>query len=650
MQYRPDIDGLRAIAVIFVVLFHAFPGILPGGFIGVDIFFVISGYLITGVILANMQKDSFSFLNFYKRRILRIFPALIIVLAACCFAGFFLFWPNEYEALGRHVAGGTAFMANILLYFEMGYFDAAAHAKPLLNLWSLGIEEQFYFIYPLILWACCKLRRLAAPGMALLCILSFADNIYMAFRHPDADFYLPLSRFWELLAGSCLQMLQHQNPCQTWAAARSGFLQCFLPVCGLSCLAAGALLCKSSSYPGFMALLPVAAATAIIASGQNGFFNRVVLAKPVCVFTGRISYTLYLWHWPLLSFTYIILGRPAYENAWAVRLFLVAAAFALATLTYKYVEMPVRFGPFLGRKKVACLAGGMFLVGMLGVAIWLTGGMPARMADRAREMYSQLSLPPTHDAACLEYAGAKEKDYFFCRYAPAHGNQTIALLGDSHAHAAFSGLARLGAEMGFNTLLLGRIPERTDSLEEIKQQKERMLKLLARKQEIKTVVIIFRGNHYLMARHNPGDRKNFALPTRDYADLEQEFVRFLEQITALGKSVLLVEDNPDLNADINDALPRKLPFGEYIPQFSHTPVREARERQTDALKLLRRLERIPGVTLAGGTLDAFCPGQDCLLFNEKGIPLYYDDDHLSYAGSDMLARKILRPALEKGGF
>lgn len=152
MTYRPDIDGLRAVAILLVVLFHAFPAIMPGGFIGVDIFFVISGYLISGVILSRLEAGTYSFADFYKRRILRIFPALVVVLGLCLAAGCLLFPPSLFQSLGKHVLGGAGFISNILLYNETGYFDAAAHAKPLLNLWSLGIEEQFYLIFPLLMW------------------------------------------------------------------------------------------------------------------------------------------------------------------------------------------------------------------------------------------------------------------------------------------------------------------------------------------------------------------------------------------------------------------------------------------------------------------------------------------------------------------
>ena len=172
MTYRPDIDGLRAVAIILVVLFHAFPDIMPGGFIGVDIFFVISGYLISGVILSRLEAGTFSFADFYRRRVLRIFPALVVVLGVCVPAGCLLLAPCEFMSLGKHILGGAVFVSNILLYNETGYFDAAAHAKPLLNLWSLGIEEQFYLVFPLLLWVFWRYPRARAGSLSLSLSLS----------------------------------------------------------------------------------------------------------------------------------------------------------------------------------------------------------------------------------------------------------------------------------------------------------------------------------------------------------------------------------------------------------------------------------------------------------------------------------------------
>ena len=207
MGYRPDIDGLRAFAVLSVVAYHAFPETVKGGFIGVDVFFVISGYLIGGIILRDLERGSFSFWNFYSRRIRRIFPALIVVLAGALSFGWFALLPDEYKALGKHVLGGSTFVSNFVLWREAGYFDVEAKAKPLLHLWSLGIEEQFYIFFPLLLWFCFRKKLRISFLIPVLLFVSFCFNIYLHNSDRTADFYSPLTRVWELFAGVVCAML-----------------------------------------------------------------------------------------------------------------------------------------------------------------------------------------------------------------------------------------------------------------------------------------------------------------------------------------------------------------------------------------------------------------------------------------------------------
>src|SRR5436190_5181032 len=203
-SYRPDIDGLRAIAVGVVVAFHAFPEVLPGGFVGVDVFFVISGFLISGIILSALRTESFSFRQFYARRIRRIFPALSIVLAAVLVMGWFSLFADDYAALGRQVVSGAVFSSNLLLWHESSYFDIAAELKPLLHLWSLGIEEQFYIVWPLLLFVVAKWGRAQWPFMLAIAGASFAANVAFIDSHPTATFYLPQARLWELAVGGIL--------------------------------------------------------------------------------------------------------------------------------------------------------------------------------------------------------------------------------------------------------------------------------------------------------------------------------------------------------------------------------------------------------------------------------------------------------------
>ena len=358
-KYRPDIDGLRAIAVLSVVGFHAFPesDIFRAGFIGVDIFFVISGFLISSIIYEKFETNSFSFLDFYTRRVLRIFPALLLVLMACFIFGWFALLSTEYKDIGKHIAGATGFISNLLLWQESGYFDVASENKPLLHLWSLGVEEQFYIAWSLILWLAYKARiNLLITAIALAAI-SFYLNISGIQNDLSATFYSPQTRFWELLAGAILAYVVYKktqftatsvsalfgfgsasNKCDVNTEAKSevrSALGLILFIIGFFAIS------KENAFPGYWAALPVLGAVLVISAGQQAWFNRLVLSNRVLISIGIISYPLYLWHWPILSFARIIEGElPSETIRWAA----VATSIFLAWATYRLFEKPLRFG------------------------------------------------------------------------------------------------------------------------------------------------------------------------------------------------------------------------------------------------------------------------------------------------------------------
>jgi peptidoglycan/LPS O-acetylase OafA/YrhL len=340
-KYRPDIDGLRAIAVLSVVIYHAFPaGKLKGGFIGVDIFFVISGFLITGILLRELKAGTFSILHFYARRVLRIFPALITVLVACLGAGWLGLFSDEYAQVGKHVAGSAAFIVNLLLWQEVGYFDVSSELKPLLHLWSLGIEEQFYIVWPVFLWLAWRLRFSFLKLALAIAAASFAAGVYYTFVDPTLAFYAPPTRFWELMAGGILAY------CLSESIAPSARHRDGVSIFGLVLIVVGLLVIKKShAFPGAWALLPVAGAVLLIASGPAAVINRTVLSNKVAVWFGLISYPLYLWHWPVLAFLRIGKADGVYrEIAWESRSIAVLAAIGLAWATYRLIERPIRYG------------------------------------------------------------------------------------------------------------------------------------------------------------------------------------------------------------------------------------------------------------------------------------------------------------------
>jgi peptidoglycan/LPS O-acetylase OafA/YrhL len=377
IRYRPDIDGLRAIAVMLVVNYHAFPEALPGGFIGVDIFFVISGFLITGIIARQLEQQRFSLVAFYNRRIRRIFPALIVVLCTALVLGWLWMLPAPYAQLSSDVFASAAFFSNIALLLQSGYFDVESSKKPLLHLWSLGIEEQFYLFWPLLLMLVARLRLSLSilAAASIIGLASFVLNVALIGSDPVATFYLPFTRAWELLAGAALACGWNQIS-QT---SRAGNLRA---CAGLLLIAAAAgMLDTSSAFPGWWALLPVAGG-ALLLSAPAAWACRTLLASPPLVWIGLISYPLYLWHWPLL----VLFGIIKFGSLTLLeRELIVVLSALLAWLTYWLVESPFRFGR-PSPLKIAALCAGMVLISAAGGVVVAGRGFDSRLPAEIREM------------------------------------------------------------------------------------------------------------------------------------------------------------------------------------------------------------------------------------------------------------------------
>jgi peptidoglycan/LPS O-acetylase OafA/YrhL len=390
-KYRTDIDGLRAIAVLSVISFHAFPNWIKGGFIGVDIFFVISGYLISTIIFSNLENNCFNFIEFYNRRIKRIFPALILILFFCLTMGWFTLFADEYKQLGKHTLGGTSFASNFIFWKESGYFDNTAESKPLLHLWSLGIEEQFYIIWPLLLWFAWKTKfNLLIITLSTL-IISFGLNIDEIHNNKVAAFYLPQARFWELLVGATLSHFTLYK--KNIFIALPNIFYSIISITGLTfILIALLIITKDKPFPGWWAILPTIGAMLIISSGTEAWFNRVILSNPILVWIGLISFPLYLWHWPLLSFTHILENEASIN----IRIFAIALSFVLAWLTYQFIEKPIRFQN-KNQKTTYALLSLMTLLGFAAFSIYKNEGFQG-YGPRTKEKsdfadYFENSLP-----------------------------------------------------------------------------------------------------------------------------------------------------------------------------------------------------------------------------------------------------------------
>lgn len=465
--YRPDIDGLRAVAVLAVVVFHAFPGRLPGGFTGVDIFFVISGFLISGIITRELEKGTFSLLSFYRRRVRRIFPALLLVMMASLLWGWFYLLPDEYMQLGKHTAAAGVFGSNIVLWRESGYFDAAAETKPLLHLWSLAVEEQFYLVWPVLLvlafrWNLNRLTLMVGVVLAslVLCVVRTPG-------HPTGSFYLPVTRFWEIGAGALLAHVQTKGLWQKMCAGLSRMIWEELPSharyrpwlehtgagAGLVLVGLGfVLLSRNQAFPGWRALVPVLGAVLVIGSGPGAWVNRVLLSNRWAVALGKISYPLYLWHWPLLVFAHLWSdeGRASRSERIAV----VALSFVLAWLTTAFLEHPIRFGRWKRSKIILFIFIYFWIIlFVFSEFLYSKNGFLGRLHEDIRDIFDRDFLKEYYEKARvgLFHIGEEKKfsDIKDLDFDQKKNIKKIYLWGDSNAAHLYPGLDKFKSKNFF---------------------------------------------------------------------------------------------------------------------------------------------------------------------------------------------------------
>ncbi|RTL49188.1 MAG: acyltransferase [Bradyrhizobiaceae bacterium] len=429
MIYRKDIDGLRAIAVLAVIGFHAFPRFIRGGFIGVDVFFVISGFLITGIIL----KADFSFREFYARRARRLFPALILVLSASLVLGWLFLTPFDLENLGREVAAATLFIPNFLFWSETGYFDAAANTKPLLHVWSLGVEEQFYLIYPALIIVALRFRLSAIAVLLTMTVLSLFVCYYLLGTGSASAFYLPYARAWEFSAGGILAVIaKGRFPAAANTAVAIGLA---------AILFSSWLVTPDAPYPSSATVIVVMGTMLIIYFGQQSSLSRRLLETDTAVFTGRISYPLYLWHWPLLTF-FFLLKESRLSDLQTVIVLIVS--FLAATLTYRLVERPVAI-KFRLEHIAGVSAGILFAIGLSGAALDFSNGAPARFPDALLQVFSYDRYKFASDAffpGCwLRTNDPPSSLRTICTNFDDRGS--IAVWGDSHAARLAPGMRKV---------------------------------------------------------------------------------------------------------------------------------------------------------------------------------------------------------------
>lgn len=634
-EYRPDIDGLRAIAVLAVIGFHAQVVQLSWGFVGVDVFFVISGFLISSIVYRSLDRGTFTLRDFYARRINRIFPALLIVLSGCLAMGWTLLVSGEFSSLGKHVVAGAAFISNFVLSAEAGYF--ATVEKPLVHLWSLAVEEQFYLFFPAVAVIAWKAGRRMRVVLLVLVTLSFGASVWSAsFGSRVTLFYYPTTRIWEILAGALLcDLLYKGNPFgPALNLTRRRLAENAASVAGMALLVASIFVRRSTAWPGIAASVPVVGTVLLVAAGSGAFINKHILSRPVLVGVGLISYPLYLWHLPLLVFARIVLGqeRPVFP----VRASLVILSFVLAWLTYRYVEIPIRFGT-RKRQSAARLMILMVAMGFLGLLVW------------------QRRIDPRVAPSLTAAIEAARTDYEF----PSHGGffgrgpgivvhdilgdsaRTILFIGDSHAEQYWPRMVELAES---SAAPLGRIRFMTyagcSNLPGVERRGiahhggpfrcdefYRRAMDVAGSRDVATVVLStwweaqVDGNRYLkrtgerLYERTPGTEEAYATMTRD-----------VRRLVSSGKRVFVVLSNP-AGPEFNPAtlLPSRIPFVEKRIELS-VPTSGHFIRSGWAVDRLRRMAEETGAAVIDPAREQ-CTAVSCARAGPDSLPMYKDDNH-----------------------
>jgi peptidoglycan/LPS O-acetylase OafA/YrhL len=621
--YRPDIDGLRAIAVVGVLGYHAFPEPFKGTFTGVDIFFVISGFLITSIILSELRRGTFSFVDFYSRRIRRIFPALAVVLCATVAFGWYALTPYEYDQLGAHVAAGAGFVSNLLLWHESGYFDTESALKPLLHLWSLGIEEQYYLIWPLLLFLLRQHMDRILWLILAIAFFSFALNVALVSQRPEAAFYLPVTRFWELMLGGIaaylhLHRAEHAGMTDRWRNV--------LAMLGIVLLILAFTLVRDGrGFPGWRALLPTFGTLFLIQAGPQAWINRRVLANRVMVYIGLISYPLYLWHWPILSYaTNILGGLPPPE----VRVGALALSGVLAWATYQLIEKPVRRwgrGPAAPRAAVTA-----------ATCVAALAGYGLLVANNYAQARSQ-TVPHLAEIS----AAYSDWNVLADGMIPGDIPEAVLFFGDSHMQQF---LPRIKVLMQTRNTTRRTVLMRTrggcapiPGIERHGYQCAQFVDdtfALALEPRIRTVIISASWVGFTQRKdyYKAGDQDRTPLNLKklsgDNAWVLKGFEAELSRLTAAGKHVVILLSSPFGDEfDPREMARRKgLDFHVEVPATAvPRSVLDSESAYID--DRIRQIGERSGTTVLS-PLDSICRSGQCPVLDSDGKPVLRDDSHL----------------------
>ncbi|KTC85470.1 acyltransferase family protein [Legionella drozanskii] len=629
MKYRADIDGLRALAILSILLFHLGFSFLPGGYVGVDLFFVISGYLISKIIYKEINNHSFSLLQFYERRARRILPALLSVMFVTAIAAYIVFFPTQLVEFARSALASLLFSANIYFYSTLNYFSPSANETLLLHLWSLGIEEQFYIFFPLLALLFAK-KSYRALFVFLLCGLLFslfASQWVLSFNPPAAFYLLPFRAF-ELLFG-CIIAFEH-------LPAVSKKLSLIFSVLGVVLIGIALFkLTSTSAFPGFAAVLPCLGSALIVFAGSQGnysFIHKMFSLRPL-VATGKISYSLYLVHWPV-----IIVANTLYPDAqgFGFKCSLLVLCFVLATLNYYLVERYFRYAKtsYSAKKYLSNSIFALCAVALIPTVMIYNQGFPNRLDDRVNKAASYLNYSAKklyHYGSCfLEYdQDPRQIDLYSCL--PKDSENTVIIWGDSHAVHLYPGLHESLAKEGYDlgALTSSACPPIKDFELEVRPYCK-IFNTLAL-----DIILKVKPKILIMTAYWPSTPQNMELLDKTIQLIAKQNI----QILLLGQSPVYTESVPTL-------VVKRIKAGNPI-------VSSADIMQTEYLihteSIMKKMFANRSDVKYISVLNSVCPNKVCPMVSADETPLHFDVAHLTEAGSKLFAKKLTPEILKSYG-
>lgn len=634
-NFRGDINGLRAIAVISVVLFHFGISGFSGGFIGVDIFFVISGFLMTAIITKGISGDNFSFLGFYLARARRIIPALFILTIVLLIIGWFYLSPNDYTRLARETDRALLFLSNSYYFKRSGYFDPDSHERLLLHTWSLSVEWQFYIIYPIILFSISKVNRKLLPvSIVILFLVSFLYSVIKSYQDPTYAFYMIPSRAWEMLLGGIVFYLSLYKI--------SNNKLYFLHYLGAVLIVLSVFIYDSATvWPGIPALLPTIGTALIIYAGKDSLFTSNYIFKKL----GEWSYSIYLWHWPLAVFVFIF----DISQGFYISLSLISLSVFLGAISYYVVENPTR--KYLTAASIPTVIA-LIVIPLACVFVVVKNirdekGMIERLPDNVYSVFEQANNTYKIMDNCHDNRSAGGD----CSY--GNGNLGVIVLGDSHGMSLVGSVVEVFSGSKVLDWTHSGCPTIRNVLSTDKNNSRcsdflmPRLDSLSKYNRVPVIISNRYSAHFLGNNENTTNTQKPNLyinePYSKYSDdyIDEMYNGYVETLCRISETnpVYLFKPTPELKLNVPEVMGRSLLLGNNEKRI-YISLSEYRERNSMALRMLEEVSEQCGITLVD-PVPYLCDKNNCY-GDLDGIPTYYDDDHLSMRGSD-----LLKPIFEK---